>query len=321
MKQVDKLSSFTTIVADTGDIASIAKIQPQDATTNPSLILKAANVADYQPLLNEAALSAESLEDAADRVLVNFGSEILKHVKGRVSTEVDASLSFDTEKTVAKARRIIALYQEKGIGRGRVLIKIAATWEGVQAAKVLEEEGIHCNLTLIFSAAQAEIAANAKATLISPFVGRIYDWYKKKAGESWVESENRGVNDPGVKSVTNIFHLLKGMGSETQIMGASFRNKDQVIALAGCDLLTISPALIQELSESEEAFEPQLDKVKVQPLCRKPMTESQWRLAMCEDEMASFKLDEGIRAFMKDTMKLKEILRSLEAARGKAWAN
>ncbi len=321
MKQVDKLSSFTTIVADTGDIASIAKIQPQDATTNPSLILKAANVADYQPLLNEAALSAESLEDAADRVLVNFGSEILKHVKGRVSTEVDASLSFDTEKTVAKARRIIALYQEKGIGRGRVLIKIAATWEGVQAAKVLEEEGIHCNLTLIFSAAQAEIAANAKATLISPFVGRIYDWYKKKAGESWVESENRGVNDPGVKSVTNIFHLLKGMGSETQIMGASFRNKDQIIALAGCDLLTISPALIQELSESEEAFEPQLDKAKVQPLYRKQMTESQWRLAMCEDEMASFKLDEGIRAFMKDTMKLKEILRSLEAARGKAWAN
>ncbi len=255
MTQLDQLASLTTIVADTGDIASIAKIQPQDATTNPSLILKASKDPAYRAFLTEAVENSVSLEDAADRVLVNFGAEILKYVKGRVSTEVDARLSFDVEKTIVKARRLIELYQEKGIDKERVLIKIAATWEGVQAARVLEKEGIHCNLTLIFSVAQAEIAANAGVTLISPFVGRIYDWFKKKAGADWNEEANAGENDPGVQSVRKIFERLKGLGAKTQIMGASFRNKGQIVALAGCDLLTISPKLIEELSNSEEKFE------------------------------------------------------------------
>lgn len=242
MTQLDQLASLTTIVADTGDIASIAQIQPQDATTNPSLILKASKEPAYQAFLTEAVENSVSLEDAADRVLVNFGAEILKHVKGRVSTEVDARLSFDVEKTNAKARRLIELYEEKGIDKERVLIKIAATWEGVQAARVLEKEGIHCNLTLIFSVAQAEIAANAGVTLISPFVGRIYDWFKKKAGADWNEEANAGENDPGVQSVRKIFERLKGLGAKTQIMGASFRNKGQIVALAGCDLLTFPEA-------------------------------------------------------------------------------
>ena len=314
-----QLASLTTIVADTGDIASIAKIQPQDATTNPSLILKASKDPAYRAFLTEAVENSVSLEDAADRVLVNFGAEILKHVKGRVSTEVDARLSFDVEKTIAKARRLIELYEEKGIDRERVLIKIAATWEGVQAARVLEKENIHCNLTLIFSVAQAEIAANAGVTLISPFVGRIYDWFKKKAGADWDEEANAGENDPGVQSVRKIFERLKGLGAKTQIMGASFRNKGQIVALAGCDLLTISPKLIEELSNSEEKFEKKLDVAKVNPIRAEPLTEAQWRFAMCEDEMASYKLDEGIRAFVKDTLTLKEILRQMRTETGKIW--
>lgn len=308
MNQLEQLASLTTIVADTGDIASIAKIQPQDATTNPSLILKASKDPAYRELLTEAVKNSVSLEDAADRVLVNFGAEILKHVKGRVSTEVDARLSFDVEKTIAKARRLIELYQEKGIDKERVLIKIAATWEGV-----------HCNLTLIFSVAQAEIAANAGVTLISPFVGRIYDWFKKKAGADWNEEANAGENDPGVQSVRKIFERLKGLGAKTQIMGASFRNKGQIVALAGCDLLTISPKLIEELSNSEEKFEKKLDVAKVSPIRAEPLTEAQWRFAMCEDEMASYKLDEGIRAFVKDTLTLKETLRQMRTETGKIW--
>ena len=314
MTQLDQLASLTTIVADTGDIAAIAKIQPQDATTNPSLILKASKDPAYRAFLTEAVENSVSLEDAADRVLVNFGAEILKYVKGRVSTEVDARLSFDV-----KARRLIELYQEKGIDKERVLIKIAATWEGVQAARVLEKEGIHCNLTLIFSVAQAEIAANAGVTLISPFVGRIYDWFKKKAGADWDEEANAGENDPGVQSVRKIFERLKGLGAKTQIMGASFRNKGQIVALAGCDLLTISPKLIEELSNSEEKFEKKLDVAKVSPIRAEPLTEAQWRFAMCEDEMASYKLDEGIRAFVKDTLTLKEILRQMRTETGKIW--
>lgn len=284
MNQLEQLASLTTIVADTGDIASIAKIQPQDATTNPSLILKASKDPAYRAFLTEAVENSISLEDAADRVLVNFGAEILKHVKGRVSTEVDARLSFDVEKTIAKARRLIELYEEKGIDRERVLIKIAATWEGVQAARVLEKENIHCNLTLIFSVAQAEIAANA-----------------------------------GVQSVRKIFERLKGLGAKTQIMGASFRNKGQIVALAGCDLLTISPKLIEELSNAEEKFEQKLDVAKVTPIRAEPLTEAQWRFAMCEDEMASYKLDEGIRAFVKDTLTLKETLRQMRTETGKIW--
>ena len=334
MTQLDQLASLTTIVADTGDIASIAQIQPQDATTNPSLILKASKEPAYQAFLTEAVENSVSLEDAADRVLVNFGAEILKHVKGRVSTEVDARLSFDVEKTNAKARRLIELYEEKGIDKARrlielyeekgidkerVLIKIAATWEGVQAARVLEKEGIHCNLTLIFSVAQAEIAANAGVTLISPFVGRIYDWFKKKAGADWNEEANAGENDPGVQSVRKIFERLKGLGAKTQIMGASFRNKGQIVALAGCDLLTISPKLIEELSKAEEKFEQKLDVAKVTPIRAEPLTEAQWRFAMCEDEMASYKLDEGIRAFVKDTLTLKETLRQMRTETGKIW--
>lgn len=319
MSQLQQLSSLTTIVADTGDIASIARIQPQDATTNPSLILKAAKDPAYEALLFSAVENSVSLEDAADRVLVNFGTEILKHVKGRVSTEVDARLSFDTEKTIAKAKRLIDLYQMKSISKERVLIKIAATWEGVQAARVLEKEGIHCNLTLIFSVAQAEIAANANVTLISPFVGRIYDWYKKKAGADWNEQANSGANDPGVKSVRNIFARLKGLGSKTQVMGASFRNKGQILALAGCDLLTISPALISELSECSDIVEPQLRVEDITPITAVDLSEADWRFAMCEDEMASYKLDEGIRAFVKDTLALKEKLRLMRETTGKVW--
>ena len=316
MTLLDQLASLTTIVADTGDIASIAKIQPQDATTNPSLILKASKDPAYRAFLTEAVENSVSLEDAADRVLVNFGAEILKYVKGRVSTEVDARLSFDVEKTIVKARRLI---EEKGLDKERVLIKIAATWEGVQAARVLEKEGIHCNLTLIFSVAQAEIAANAGVTLISPFVGRIYDWFKKKAGADWDEEANAGENDPGVQSVRKIFERLKGLGAKTQIMGASFRNKGQIVALAGCDLLTISPKLIEELSNSEEKFEKKLDVAKVSPIRAEPLTEAQWRFAMCEEEMASYKLDEGIRAFVKDTLTLKETLRQMRTETGKIW--
>lgn len=304
MNQLEQLASLTTIVADTGDIASIAKIQPQDATTNPSLILKASKDPAYRAFLTEAVENSVSLEDAADRVLVNFGAEIL---------------SFDVEKTIAKARRLIELYEEKGIDRERVLIKIAATWEGVQAARVLEKENIHCNLTLIFSVAQAEIAANAGVTLISPFVGRIYDWFKKKAGADWNEEANAGENDPGVQSVRKIFERLKGLGAKTQIMGASFRNKGQIVALAGCDLLTISPKLIEELSNAEEKFEQKLDVAKVTPIRAEPLTEAQWRFAMCEDEMASYKLDEGIRAFVKDTLTLKETLRQMRTETGKIW--
>lgn len=317
MNQLEQLAQYTTIVGDTGDIKSIAQIKPQEATTNPSLILKAAKEPTYANLLAEAVQKANSLEDAADRVLVNFGAEILNHVNGRVSTEADAALSFDTEKTILKAKKLIALYKEKGIDPQRILIKIAATWEGVQAARELEKEGIHCNLTLIFSLAQAEISANADVTLISPFVGRIYDWYKNRAGDNWTEETNAGANDPGVKSVRKIFERLKSIGSKTQVMGASFRNKGEIVALAGCDLLTISPKLIEELSSSTEPVRKVLDAKLVTHIDSEPMTEAAWRLAMCQDEMASFKLDEGIRSFMADTLKLKELLRELGAKMNK----
>ncbi len=312
MNQLKALSQVTTIVADTGDIDSIAAIRPQDATTNPSLILKAAKIPAYRPLVMKALAQSRTVDEAADRVLVNFGCEILKHIPGRVSTEVDAGLSFDKVKTVEKARQIIAFYEEAGVSRERVLIKIAATWEGAKAAAVLEREGIHCNLTLIFSVAQAEIASMAGATLISPFVGRIYDWYKKAAGAGWNEEANAGVNDPGVRSVRKIFERLKGAGSSTEIMGASFRNKGQILALAGCDLLTISPSLIKELGDSDEPVSQQLFRDRVEPTGRIDMTEAEFRFALCEDKMATEKLNEGICAFVADTRKLKALLGELQ---------
>lgn len=311
MNQLQALAQWTTIVADTGDIDSIAKIKPRDATTNPSLILKSATDPRYRELLLKAKRDGKDLVSAADRVLVNFGIEILNHVQGRVSTEVDARLSFDTEKTIEKARALISLYESAGIDRSRVLIKIAATWEGCRAAEVLEKEGIHCNLTLIFSLAQAEIASQAGATLISPFVGRIYDWYKKQAGQSWNEEENSGDNDPGVKSVKLIFERLKGVGSKTEIMGASFRNKGQILALAGCDLLTISPKLIAELQSSTEAVEQKLFVESVPKLPPEMLTQPNFLFTMCANTMATEKLNEGINSFVTDTMKLKELLMTL----------
>ena len=304
MNQLQALSQYTTIVADTGDIDSIAKIQPQDATTNPSLILKAAKNPAYKKLLLRAVQEGKDIEDAADRVLVNFGTEILKYVRGRVSTEVDARLSFDTDKTVEKARKLISLYKEAGVDPDRVLIKIAATWEGVQAAKILQAEDIHCNLTLIFSVVQAEIASQAGATLISPFVGRIYDWHKKNAGADWDEEANKGEQDPGVKSVKLIFERLKGVGSKTEIMGASFRNKEQILALAGCDLLTISPA--------SAPVEQRIFKEAVPSLKCEEISHANFLFTMCADKMATEKLNEGICAFVADTLKLKELLLTLQ---------
>ncbi|TDM09813.1 MAG: transaldolase [Ideonella sp. MAG2] len=253
MNQLDQLKAHTIVVADTGNFKQMAQFAPRDATTNPSLILKAVQQADYAPLLTDtvAAHRGAALDEIVDQVLVRFGLEILKVVPGRVSTEVDARLSFDTAATVARARRLMALYEAAGIGRDRVLIKIASTWEGIQAAAELEREGIHCNLTLLFSFAQAVACGDAKVQLISPFVGRIYDWYKKQGGAQWDEAAMAGANDPGVKSVANIYNFYKKHGIATEVMGASFRNVGQIVALAGCDLLTISPDLLAQLQASE----------------------------------------------------------------------
>ena len=239
MNQLDALKQFTTVVADTGDFKQIAAYQPQDATTNPSLILKAVQKADYKSLLTDTVAEYKSrpLDEIMDRLLVRFGVEILSIIPGRVSTEVDARLSFDTAATVARGERLIALYQAQGISADRVLIKVAATWEGIQAAKLLEERGIHTNLTLLFSFCQAVACGQAKVQLISPFVGRIYDWYKKSAGPAWVEADMAGANDPGVKSVQQIYNYYKKFGIATEVMGASFRNVGQITALAGCDLI------------------------------------------------------------------------------------
>lgn len=306
VSQLDQLKAFTTVVADTGDFKQLAQFAPQDATTNPSLILKAVQKADYAPLLAEAvaAHKGEQLDVIVDHTLVRFGREILKVIPGRVSTEVDARLSFDTEATLARARRIIGLYEAAGIDRQRVLIKVAATWEGIQAARVLEQEGIRCNLTLLFSFAQAQACGDAGVQLISPFVGRIYDWYKKSAGSTWDEAANAGVNDPGVKSVASIYAHYKQHGIRTEVMGASFRNVGQILALAGCDLLTISPDLLAQLQGSDVAVSRQLvpvDTVKPAPA---PLSEAAFRYALNEDAMATEKLAEGIRAFAIDAGKL-----------------
>ena len=306
VSQLDQLKAFTTVVADTGDFKQLAQFAPQDATTNPSLILKAVQKADYAPLLAEAvaAHKAEPLDVIVDHTLVRFGQEILKVIPGRVSTEVDARLSFDTQATLARARRIIGLYEAAGTERQRVLIKVAATWEGIQAARVLEQEGIRCNLTLLFAFAQAQACGDAGVQLISPFVGRIYDWYKKSAGSAWDEAANAGVNDPGVKSVAAIYAHYKQHAIRTEVMGASFRNVGQILALAGCDLLTISPDLLAQLQASDVAVARQLvpvDAVKPAPA---PLSEAAFRYALNEDAMATEKLAEGIRAFAVDAGKL-----------------
>lgn len=310
MNQLEALKQHTVVVADTGNFRQLSAFAPRDATTNPSLILKAVQQPEYAPLLADtvAPLAARPLDERVDHVLVRFGLEILKVVPGRVSTEVDARLSFDTAATVERARRLIALYQAAGIGRERVLIKIAATWEGIRAAEVLEREGIRCNLTLLFSFCQAVACGDAGVRLISPFVGRIYDWYKKAAGSQWDESANAGANDPGVKSVTAIFHHYKRHGIATEVMGASFRNTGQILALAGCDLLTISPELLAALQGSDAPVPKALDASSVPDVPAVHHDEKSFRWALNEDAMATEKLAEGIRAFAVDAAKLDRLI-------------
>ncbi len=312
MDQLAQLKQFTTVVADTGNFKQLAAFAPRDATTNPSLILKAVLQPDYAPLLADtvAAHRGAPLDAIVDEVLVRFGREILTVVPGRVSTEVDARLSFDTAATLARARRIIGLYEAAGIDRARVLIKIAATWEGIRAAEVLEREGIHCNLTLLFSFAQAVACGDAGVQLISPFVGRIYDWAKKNAGAAWDEAAHAGANDPGVRSVTAIYNHYKRHGIATEVMGASFRNVGQITALAGCDLLTISPELLAALQASSAPVPRVLDATQARGMDLPPVhhDEKAFRWAMNEDAMATQKLAEGIRAFAVDAAKLDRLI-------------
>ncbi len=315
MNQLDQLKQFTTVVADTGNFKQLAQYAPRDATTNPSLILKAVQQPDYAPLLAStvAAHRGQPLAAIVDQVLVRFGLEILKIVPGRVSTEVDARLSFDTAATLARARRLIGLYQAAGIGRERVLIKIAATWEGIQAARVLETEGIHCNLTLLFAFAQAVACGDAGVQLISPFVGRIYDWHKKQAGATWDEARQAGAHDPGVRSVEAIYRHYKRWGIKTEVMGASFRNVGQIVALAGCDLLTISPDLLAQLQASEAPLLRRLvpTAARQADLPEVQHDEASFRYALNEDAMATDKLAEGVRAFAADAAKLDTMIKGL----------
>ncbi len=308
MNQLDQLKALTVVVADTGNFLQMAQYAPRDATTNPSLILKAVQQADYAPLLTStvAAHRGKPLTDIVDQVLVRFGLEILKVVPGRVSTEVDARLSFETRATIARARGIVALYEAAGIARDRVLIKIASTWEGIAAARELEADGIHCNLTLLFSFCQAVACGDGGIRLVSPFVGRIYDWYKKSAGAQWDEAAQAGASDPGVQSVTKIFNYYKHFGIATEVMGASFRNVGQIRALAGSDLLTISPDLLGILQADETPLLRALDAdaARALPLERVHFDEAAFRFALNEDAMATEKLAEGIRAFAADSIKL-----------------
>ncbi|MBP6501184.1 MAG: transaldolase [Rhodoferax sp.] len=314
MNQLDALKQFTTVVADTGDFRQLAQFKPQDATTNPSLILKAVQKAEYRQLLHDTVAQHRNqpIEEIMDHLLVRFGCEILSVVPGRVSTEVDARLSFDGAATVARAERIIALYQAQGIASDRVLIKIASTWEGIQAAAALERRGIHTNLTLLFSFSQAVACGQAGVQLISPFVGRIYDWYKKSAGVAWDEAAQAGVNDPGVGSVRSIYNHYKKFGIKTEIMGASFRNIGQIQALAGCDLLTISPELLAELAATSEPLVRQLEPAaaKALDLPAAHFDETGFRLALNDDAMATEKLAEGIRAFCADAVKLEKLMQA-----------
>jgi len=305
--QLEQLKQFTKVVADTGDFASMKEYAPQDATTNPSLILKAAAMPGYSHLVDQAikeAGSAATTEQVIDRLLVLFGREILKIVPGRVSTEVDARLSFDRDGSIAKAREIIGLYEKAGISRERILIKLASTWEGIKAAELLQKEKINCNLTLLFSFAQAVACAEARVQLISPFVGRILDWYKKSTGKDYAPAE-----DPGVKSVTEIYAYYKKFGYATEVMGASFRNKGEITELAGCDLLTISPALLGELKASTEPLTRKLDPAKAADLKKVTFDEKSFRFAFNEDAMATEKTAEGIRVFAADIVKLEQLIR------------
>ena len=312
MNQLDLLKQFTTVVADTGDFKQLGLFKPTDATTNPSLILKAVQKADYAPLLYETVtqFKGRALDEVMDRLLVRFGCEILEIIPGRVSTEIDARLSFDTNATFTRGERIIDLYQAQGIHVDRVLIKVAATWEGIQAAEKLEKRGIHTNLTLLFSFCQAVACGQAKVQLISPFVGRIYDWYKKSAGAAWVEADHAGVNDPGVKSVHQIYNHYKHFGIATEVMGASFRNVGQITALAGCDLLTISPEFLAALAAADAPLPKALDakSSKSLELPAVNFDEAQFRFALNDDAMATEKLAEGIRAFCADAIKLEKLM-------------
>lgn len=307
--QFDQLKALTTIVADTGDIEAIRKFKPQDATTNPSLIYKAATMSAYANLVDDAvAYGKGDVSTVMDKLAVNFGVEITKIVPGYVSTEVDARLSFDTEATIRKAKRIIELYKEAGVEKERILIKIAATWEGIKAAEVLEKEGISCNLTLIFSKAQAIACAEAGCTLISPFVGRIMDWYKKKDGVDGYEPSE----DPGVQSVSEIYNYYKKYGYKTIVMGASFRNVDEIIELAGCDRLTIAPALLETLTNRTDEVVQKLDANKSSSLDieKVDMNENNFRWMLNENAMATEKLAEGIRNFAIDIVKLEDVIKS-----------
>ena len=312
---LESLRSHTTVVADTGDFESMRLYRPTDATTNPSLILKAVQQEQYRHLLERCVRAQPDAPTAnlVDQLLVSFGREILSIVPGRVSTEVDARLSFNTSATIERARRLIGLYETEGFGRDRVLIKIASTWEGIQAARVLEAEGIRCNLTLLFSLIQAAACANAGVQLISPFVGRIYDWHKKQQGTNWNEEANAGANDPGVLSVSRIYAYYKAFGVATEIMGASFRNTGQILALAGCDLLTISPDLLAQLASVEGEVTARLTPASAaQSLTEAmPADEESFRFILNEDAMASDKLAEGIRAFVADSRKLDSMIDAL----------
>jgi len=312
--KLSQLKAFTTIVADTGDIAAIKEYMPEDATTNPSLMLKAAQIPEYAPFIDQAITWAKAqsddlnqqIIDASDKLAVIVGAEILKTVPGRISTEVDARLSFDKDATLAKARKLIALYEEAGVSKDRVLIKAASTWEGIKAAEELEKEGINCNLTLLFSFAQAKACAEAGVYLISPFVGRILDWYKKSTGKEYTAE-----TDPGVVSVTEIYNYYKQHGYNTVVMGASFRNIGEIEQLAGCDRLTIAPALLGELEKDTGTLERKLTPVTDIEEAPEAITEAEFRWEMNQDAMATEKLSEGIRNFAIDQNKLEEKLAAL----------
>lgn len=305
MNQLEQLQQMTTIVADTGDLDSIKQFQPQDATTNPSLVLKAIESGKYDTTLTALSQEGLSLTDFIDRIGVEIGHEILKTVPGYVSTEVDARLSFDTEKTIEKARKLISLYEAKGWQKERILIKTASTWEGIRAAEILEQEGIRCNLTLLFSMAQAKACADANVTLISPFVGRILDWYKKTTGENYSAE-----SDPGVISVQAIYEHYKKHGYKTIVMGASFRNIGEILELAGCDRLTISPALLGELQESDAEVTRKLEFSGSAEAKPQALTESEFRFELNQDAMATEKLAEGIRNFIIDQEKLETLIQT-----------
>jgi len=310
MNQLDQLKQYTTVVADTGDFQSIEAYAPRDATTNPSLILKAVQKPEYRPLLEQTVREhkAKAPSDIIDHLLIAFGTKILSLIPGRVSTETDARLSFDTAATIEKGRALITLYEAAGIKRERVLIKIASTWEGIRAAEVLEAEGIRCNMTLLFSLPQAIACAEAGAQLVSPFVGRIYDWYKKASGEDYI-----GANDPGVLSVKRIYEYYKKFGYQTEVMGASFRNTSQIIELAGCDLLTISPDLLQKLADSDAQITRKLsaEAAAACDIQKIILDEKAFRFALNDDAMATEKLAEGIRLFCADAVKLEAMVEQL----------